>query len=307
MSEKQQKKSHASPSHEQDSDNDTSSDSSNIPNTPPSKRPRTTTVPQSRGSSINNANLSVQKQNKKESIGTVEPEESNKKSNGKQCTAVSRHGEPEEDTSSHSSSSQPLPPENKGTEKNMVGVGVGEDAKKQLFQRVFSAGDEIVLLEGLLKFRKNAGGDVINMIGFHDFIKGSFQSRFTKPQLSDKIKRLKKRFRRNKGRVFKPDSHDKQIFELSNKLWGVEKSTMEMSISPVDRWCLLKSGISGDDYARFGDFTPDIFGVIADCGPTMKNKLIDLQIRGCELKIAGNLVENEKIQLIMDHLKSQAQ
>ncbi|KAL4346264.1 hypothetical protein GQ457_17G007760 [Hibiscus cannabinus] len=301
MSEKQQKKPHASPSHEQeDYENDTSSDSSNIPNTPPSKRPRATMVPQSRGScSINNANLSVQKQNKKESIGT---EESNKKSNGKQCTAVSRHGESEEDTSSHSSSSQSQPPE-----KNMVAVGVGEDAKKQLFQRVFSAEDEIVLLEGLFKFRKNAGGDVINMIGFHDFIKASFQSRFTKPQLSDKIKRLKKRFRRNKGRVFKPDSHDKQIFELSNKLWGVEKPTMEMPISPVDRWCLLKSGISGDDYARFGDFTPDIFGVIADCGPTVKNKLIDLQIRGCELKIAGNLVENEKIQLILDYLKSQAQ
>ncbi|KAK8530668.1 hypothetical protein V6N12_013173 [Hibiscus sabdariffa] len=283
----QQKKPHSSPS--------PSSDSSNIPNTPPSKRPRTTVAPQPPvSSSANNTNLSVQKQNQKKPI--VAAEESNKKSNGES----EEEEEEEEDTSSRSSSSQSLPPENKGMEKN---------AKKQLFQRVFSAEDEIILLEGLFNFRKNAGGDdsasgMINMIGFHEFIKGSFQSSFTKPQLSDKIKRLKKRFRRNKGRVFKSDTHDKQIFELSNKLWGVKKSTMQKS---VDHFCLCKFGFNGDVYARFQDFAPNISGIMAECGPTMKKKLIDLQIKGCELKIAHNLVENEKIQLIMDYLKSQSQ
>ncbi|GMI95167.1 hypothetical protein HRI_003186000 [Hibiscus trionum] len=275
-SNEQQKKPLAS----QDSSEDTSSDSSNIPNTPSSKRPRTSAVPQLR---VSSSASNVKKKKKKE----IKPVA------GNPPQRVS-----EEDTSSDSSSSK-LPPKNKGTEGNMVELGVEEDVKKPLFQRLFSEEDEIVLLEGLFRFLKDEADDVsgpVNQVKFHESMKGSFPTEFAKNQLSDKIKRLKKRFQRNKGRVFKPDSHGSRIFELSNKIWGEKELEQEKSVLPPNHYCVCKSGFVNSCFAGYAQ---EILGVMSEGRPTMKKELKDLMIKECEL-------EKEKIEFFMKHLNSQA-
>ncbi|OUZ99361.1 Protein of unknown function DUF573 [Macleaya cordata] len=65
------------------------------------------------------------------------------------------------------------------------------------FQRVWSEDDEIVILEGVLDYKKKKKGSKSNddMDAFLDFIKKSLQVDHVKTsQLREKIKRLKEKF-----------------------------------------------------------------------------------------------------------------
>ncbi|KAK9004726.1 hypothetical protein V6N11_042184 [Hibiscus sabdariffa] len=105
----------------------------------------------------------------------------------------------------------------------------GEDAKKQLFQRLFSEDDEIALLKGMLDYSAKKGGDpCADMNAFYDFVKKSIHTDVTKAQLMDKIRRLKKKFENNAGKGKKGEdrtfskAHEQNAFELSKKIWGKE-------------------------------------------------------------------------------------
>ncbi|MBA0725579.1 hypothetical protein Golax_022155, partial [Gossypium laxum] len=81
----------------------------------------------------------------------------------------------------------------------------GEDAKKLLFQRLFSEDDEIALLKGMLDYSAKTGADPhTDMNGFYDFVKKSIHTNVSKVQLMDKSK-----------------AHEQKAFELSKKIWGV--------------------------------------------------------------------------------------
>ena len=100
----------------------------------------------------------------------------------------------------------------------------GDDSKK-LFQRLWSEDDEIVILKGMIDYTAKKGADPFaDMNGFYDFIKKSLQIDFTKNQLSDKLRRLKKKYENNAGKKkFNPTKpHDEKVFELSKKIWGGE-------------------------------------------------------------------------------------
>uniref|UniRef100_A0A7N0U4P4 Glabrous enhancer-binding protein-like DBD domain-containing protein n=1 Tax=Kalanchoe fedtschenkoi TaxID=63787 RepID=A0A7N0U4P4_KALFE len=108
---------------------------------------------------------------------------------------------------------------------------VGEDSKKQLFQRLFSEDDEIAVLKGMLEFSAKKGIDPIDDVnGFHDFVKDSIHVDVTSAQLVDKIKRLKKKYennmRRSKTGVDKTFSkpHEQISYDLSKKIWGFENA-----------------------------------------------------------------------------------
>ncbi|XP_022717451.1 probable transcription factor At1g61730 [Durio zibethinus] len=113
----------------------------------------------------------------------------------------------------------------------------GEDAKKQLFQRLFSEDDEIAVLKGMLDYSEKNGSDPIaDMNTFYDFVKKSIHTDVTKAQLMDKIRRLRKKFENNakgkKGedRTFsKP--HEQKAFELSKKIWGKDGITVKVESS----------------------------------------------------------------------------
>ncbi|XVF18335.1 hypothetical protein REPUB_Repub11eG0012700 [Reevesia pubescens] len=108
----------------------------------------------------------------------------------------------------------------------------GEDAKKQLFQRLFTEDDEIAVLKGMLDYLAKKGVDPFaDTNAFHDFVNKSIHTDVSKAQLMYKIRRLRKKFENNVGkgkngedRTFsKP--HEQKIYELSKKIWGQEGIT----------------------------------------------------------------------------------
>lgn len=90
------------------------------------------------------------------------------------------------------------------------------------FQRVWSENDEIVILEAFIKY--STDNSISDIGGFYHFIKDSLNPNITKRQLSDKLKRLKKKFQDNESKTAEllafPKSHDKKVFDLSKMLWG---------------------------------------------------------------------------------------
>ncbi|KAG8502266.1 hypothetical protein CXB51_002184 [Gossypium anomalum] len=105
----------------------------------------------------------------------------------------------------------------------------GEDAKKQLFQRLFSEDDEIALLKGMLDYSAKKGADpCADMNAFYNFVKKSIHTDVTKAQMMDKIRRLKKKFENNAGKGKKGEdrtfskAHEQNAFELSKMIWGKE-------------------------------------------------------------------------------------
>ncbi|KAL4340823.1 hypothetical protein GQ457_08G033600 [Hibiscus cannabinus] len=212
----------------------------------------------------------------------------------------------------------PTPSSNDSKKKATVAVAAAEeeeeqDTEKQPFQRVFSEEDEIVLLEGLYEYLKESGGadeGAINMVGFHAYIKGSIHTEISKAQLSDKIKRLKRRFRNNQDRVFKQDSHEKRVFELSCKIWCVKPKgsagkhvpdQAAAAMNPPSLPNLFDAGF--EDY--YGGFGSHLDGIIAGCesGSTLKKKLMKLRVAHYELLIRQITLRNEKLRLIIEATK----
>ncbi|XP_043698548.1 STOREKEEPER protein-like [Telopea speciosissima] len=102
----------------------------------------------------------------------------------------------------------------------------GDDRKKQLFQRVWTEDDELAILKGMLDYFSMKGTDPsTDMNAFHEYIKKSFHVEFTRNQLADKIRRLKKKYRNNVGKGKDPvfsKPHEHKAFELSKKIWGAD-------------------------------------------------------------------------------------
>ncbi|PON34738.1 hypothetical protein PanWU01x14_342060, partial [Parasponia andersonii] len=99
----------------------------------------------------------------------------------------------------------------------------GDDSKK-LFQRLWSEDDEIVILKGMIDYAAKKGADLsTDMSPFLDFIKKSLQLDFTKTQLADKVRRLKKLENNAGKKKYNPTKpHEEKVFELSKKIRGSE-------------------------------------------------------------------------------------
>ncbi|KAL2523974.1 DNA-binding storekeeper protein-related transcriptional regulator [Abeliophyllum distichum] len=106
---------------------------------------------------------------------------------------------------------------------------LNDDSKKQLFQRLWSEEDEIVVLKGMIDYlAKKKTDHVADLNAFHDFIRKNLHVDVTRAQLQDKIRRLKKKYENNQGKDKKgkertfTKSHDQKVYELSRKIWGSE-------------------------------------------------------------------------------------
>ncbi|CAL9224094.1 unnamed protein product [Arabidopsis halleri] len=97
-----------------------------------------------------------------------------------------------------------------------------ETAKKQLFQRLWSEEDEIVLLQGMIDFSGVTGKSVFDdMNGFFEKLKDSisFDVKGVN-QFHNKIRSLKNKYVvKKKSGDFTKD-HDKKCFELAKMIWG---------------------------------------------------------------------------------------
>ncbi|KAL6858806.1 hypothetical protein ACP4OV_017808 [Aristida adscensionis] len=96
--------------------------------------------------------------------------------------------------------------------------------------RVWSPEDEITILRALIAYRGKKGGLLpgsIQEIGIiHDQIRGQLTSNASTTQLSDKVRRLKHKYKQIASRVRNgrdpdlPTAHDREFYELSKKVWG---------------------------------------------------------------------------------------
>ncbi|XP_024190962.1 probable transcription factor At2g01370 [Rosa chinensis] len=110
----------------------------------------------------------------------------------------------------------------KGIDKEDDGVEEELEKPKQLFQRVWSEEDEIILLKGMNEYtmekRLDPSADVN---AFLNFIKGKLKLNVSKSQLQDKIRRMKKKFENIVNNKYKPTNpHEWAAFELSKNVWG---------------------------------------------------------------------------------------
>lgn len=105
------------------------------------------------------------------------------------------------------------------------------DEPRPLFQRLWTEDDEIVILEGFLDFvtkRGTSHHSYQHDTGpFYDIIKDKISLEFSKNQLIEKLRRLKRTFRSVDGRIsamgdrfrFKSD-HERRRYEISKMIWG---------------------------------------------------------------------------------------
>ncbi|GMN58067.1 hypothetical protein TIFTF001_027169 [Ficus carica] len=104
-----------------------------------------------------------------------------------------------------------------------------EDPKKASgVALLWTEDDEIALLKGMTDYKAKKGTDPnADMGAFYDFIKEKLNADVSKNKLSEKIRRLKKKYQNNAAKgengedpVFsKP--HELRSFQLSKKIWGI--------------------------------------------------------------------------------------
>ncbi|XP_058071173.1 STOREKEEPER protein-like, partial [Magnolia sinica] len=111
----------------------------------------------------------------------------------------------------------------------------GEDLtpKKPNFERIWSDEDEIGILEGMIEYMKMGSNPSSDWSAFHEFIKRSLHCYFTRIQVGDKIRRLRRKYLRNAKKSKNGDgphlldSHEEIVYSLSKKIWGGKPSTGE--------------------------------------------------------------------------------
>ncbi|XP_023641576.1 GLABROUS1 enhancer-binding protein-like 1 [Capsella rubella] len=93
-------------------------------------------------------------------------------------------------------------------------------------KRLWTKADELIILKGIVDYRKETGVDYLSdSAAFFEYIKDDIDTKFSKDQLVNKIKKLKFKFRDNL--VKKPsfaNSQDSETFDLSMAIWGKDKA-----------------------------------------------------------------------------------
>ncbi|KAK4348240.1 hypothetical protein RND71_034579 [Anisodus tanguticus] len=95
-----------------------------------------------------------------------------------------------------------------------------EQKEPRPFSKVWSDEDEISLLKGMIKFKKEKGRDVAkNMVEFHPFMLKSLVLQATRVQLREKVRQLRIKYQ-NSGNGSRT-LHEGKLFQLCEKIWTV--------------------------------------------------------------------------------------
>ncbi|CAH9089248.1 unnamed protein product [Cuscuta europaea] len=101
--------------------------------------------------------------------------------------------------------------------------------KKSAHNRLWSNDDQIAILKGMIDYKAQTGTDPnADFVAFNDFIMDKLDISFSKAQIKDKIKRLKKKFLTLYEKGDAPTSakpYESKVYELSAKIWGTESNT----------------------------------------------------------------------------------
>ncbi|XP_049353253.1 STOREKEEPER protein [Solanum verrucosum] len=89
---------------------------------------------------------------------------------------------------------------------------------------LWSDDDQLALLKGIIEYKTVKGMEPsADMSAFHEFIRGKLQAEVSKSQISDKVRRLKKKFLTNVKDGEEPvftKGQDFLVFEHSKRIWG---------------------------------------------------------------------------------------
>ncbi|XP_042002031.1 probable transcription factor At1g61730 [Salvia splendens] len=107
------------------------------------------------------------------------------------------------------------------------------ERKSNLFQRIWSEDDEIVILKGMIhylaKYRTDPTQDINT---FYSFIKEDLQVDGTRTQLIDKIRRMRRKFEKKIKNGKEPMTfskpHEKNVYDLSKQIWGNKEKETEV-------------------------------------------------------------------------------
>lgn len=97
------------------------------------------------------------------------------------------------------------------------------------FSKVWSDEDEVSILTGIIKFRKEKGLDIqTNMFAFYNYIIDSLMLQATLTQLREKVRALRKKYEKNVSSKKSPKTpHEVELFQLSQKIWMVNAKESE--------------------------------------------------------------------------------
>ncbi|KAL9244407.1 hypothetical protein vseg_018187 [Gypsophila vaccaria] len=119
--------------------------------------------------------------------------------------------------------------EKKGVKVQQKGLDDDEDGaeKKGAITRLWGFNDEIAVLQGLIDFKRENNKDPgSNHDDFYNFVKDKLSnSKFTKLQIMDKVRRLKKKYRNHLTKSGGKDPeivnpHELKSFQLCKLFWG---------------------------------------------------------------------------------------
>ncbi|XP_004243436.1 STOREKEEPER protein [Solanum lycopersicum] len=126
-----------------------------------------------------------------------------------------------------SSKATPKRPQEAQKEKGRKKPKVAEEEEKKSAatpRSLWSDDDQLALLKGILEYKTVKGMEPsADMSAFHEFIRGKLQAEVSKSQISDKVRRLRKKFLTNVKDGEEPvftKSQDFLVFEHSKRIWG---------------------------------------------------------------------------------------
>ncbi|KAG2323666.1 hypothetical protein Bca4012_059133 [Brassica carinata] len=107
---------------------------------------------------------------------------------------------------------------------------VGQESKKNYFQRFWTEEDELTVLQGIIDYQNENGKSAFDdKITLYELLKESISFKVTKVQFLEKIRGLKKKYDNNHVKEKKKGaapafskSHDLETYRLSKFVWGDE-------------------------------------------------------------------------------------
>lgn len=149
----------------------------------------------------------------------------------------------------------------------------GDDQKPPPFKfhRIWTESDEIRFLQGLLDCSVEGLYFPRDLPIFYARFSGTMSQPYTKSQLSEKLRRLRKKFRVTSARLSQGlgesmlSPHDRALFVLSKKLWHPEFE----SVSPFCK----NSNNSNIDSKKKGSCSTNLVGVKVNFSPALPSNL----------------------------------
>ncbi|KAM6570835.1 hypothetical protein CsatA_014915 [Cannabis sativa] len=200
---------------------------------------------------------------------------------------------------------------------NKMTITKKKKKKTKNSSRTWNFEDEITLLQGFINYSKSKQQQNNNNVASNDFflfIRDSLLAsipNLTKRQLSDKFRRLKKKFNANRSSYpLHPPTHqhDQKVFELSNIIWGHDDHDHDRNHDDKNKQVTISGSERSDNDDDDDDdddevFLSDEYDIVILLPELLEDYLLDHGVRfdWLEEKDVKKLEENWKKVKVLEH------